>query len=484
VASAAVLVCASLVLSVSPAVAALPNEPETAPAPGPYCIQPVSIPRLANVIDAKWSPDGHTLAVVRFARLPDSGPGGYVEDEELELLDMQTGAVRLMGSIQFGRPQWSPSGKYLAFWGYKADFLQVMDSATYEIVAKLTPSNPQFRWQGDTLLFIQGATIRAWTGGKTPETLGRLGDTKVPHLPDDWQWSGDGAHFTLTRYDQKAPAPDRFIGTTATQDAAPLDLPGALLTEWAPRGATLLVRYDSRIEVRDIGANTVASIPLAKNAVTEWASDGRTLLARVPRSSVAAGDIYEQEQILWPAASTLLTVPDVFGVREFSPDGRFFGGTVRTGPHDNIYAVFRCYQIVRGDPAGVPVPFVDRFASIDDGGHFIRPVAGPISQFFHPAHLAIDIAAPFGSEIVAPDAGLITSAGWSTENEGGYRVCVQHTVSLMSCLYHASAVLVSVGQRVAKSQVIALVGQSGIADGAHVHWELIQNGRNVDPLKY
>ncbi len=48
-------------------------------------------------LDAKWSPDGRTLAVVRFERRPDSGPGGYIEDEELELLDMRTQSIGAAG---------------------------------------------------------------------------------------------------------------------------------------------------------------------------------------------------------------------------------------------------------------------------------------------------------------------------------------------------------------------------------------------------
>jgi murein DD-endopeptidase MepM/ murein hydrolase activator NlpD len=360
-----------------------------------------------------------------------------------------------------------------------------MDSTSGEVVAKLTPSNPEFRWQGDTLLYIEKSTIRAWTGGRIPETLGRLGDTKVPHFPDEsWQWSGDGSHFTLTRYDSKEPIPDRFLGTTATQDAEPIDLPGALYTEWAPTGSVLLVRYATSLEVRDLDANTVNRIPIARGALSAWAADGRTLLVRTPRPTVAAGDVYDESPVVWPKVSVPFVLPDVFGVRGFSPDGHFFGGTVRTDRHDNVFAVFRCYQIVRGDPAGVPVPFADRFAKIDSGtGHLIRPVSGPIAQFFHPAHSGVDFAGPFGTPIVAADAGVVTKTGWQTDGEGGIRVCLQHSGGLETCYYHASTILVTVGQRVARGEAIAIVGQSGLSNGAHLHWEAKLNGKVLDPLQ-
>lgn len=483
----AAAVCASLVVLATPASAAWPSEPETLPGPGPYCIQPVALPDLTNVIDAKWSPDGSTLAVVHFVRIPDTGPGGYLEDEQLELVDMRTAKVRSLGSIEYGKPTWSPSGKYLAYWGHKADFLEVMDRASGEVVAKLTPSNPEFHWQDDTLLYVEGATIRAWkTGDRTPETLGRLGDTKVPHYPsDNWQWSGDGSLFTLTRYDEKDAVPDRFLGTTASQDAVPLDLPGALSTDWAPTGATLLVRYETRIDVRDFTANTVTQVPIARDAQYAWAPDGRTLLVRRATASVAAGDVYEESRAVWPIVSaTPYVLPDVFGVRGFSADGRFFGGTVRTSLQDNAFVAFRCYEIVRGDPSGVPVPFADRFANIDAGpGRLLRPVAGPIAQFFNPGHFAVDVAAPFGTPIVASDDGVVVQAGWAFDNEGGYRVSIQHAGGLETRYYHASAVLVSVGQHVTRGQAIALVGMSGITHGPHVHWEAWLNGKAVDPLQ-
>ena len=479
------LIVTLLLVSGTPAAASRPSEPDKVPGTGLFCIERVDMPELVNVIDAKWSPDGTKLAVVRFERRPSSSSSGYIEDEVLELVDVRTKTMRSLGSIWYGRPAWSPSGKYLAYWGFEADFLEVMDSATGEVVAKLTPTNPEFRWQDDTLLYIKGSAIGFWRGERAAQTFGRLGDTKVPHYPDDaWEWSGDGSRFTLTRYDHKEIAPERYLGTTAVQEAEPLDLPGALATEWAPRGAVLLVRYDRRLEIRDLAAESVTRIDIPRNAVHAWGPDGRTLLVRTPRPTVAAGDAYEESRVVWPTASAKTALlPNVFGVRGFSPDGRFFGGTVRTDRHDNVYAVFRCYEIVRGDPAGVPVPFAERIATIDGGtAHLLRPVAGPIAQFMHAAHSGVDVAAPLGALIVAADAGTVTKTGWQTDGEGGIRVCVQHAAGLETCYYHASVVLVSVGERVGRGQPIALVGMSGLTNGGHVHWEAKLNGKLIDPL--
>ncbi|HEX9093470.1 MAG TPA: M23 family metallopeptidase, partial [Coriobacteriia bacterium] len=70
--------------------------------------------------------------------------------------------------------------------------------------------------------------------------------------------------------------------------------------------------------------------------------------------------------------------------------------------------------------------------------------------------------------------------GW--ESFGGNGVCVAHGGGLESCYYHTSSALVSVGQRVARGQPIALIGMTGVTTGPHVHWEAKLFGRIVDPL--
>lgn len=466
----------------APARAAIPSE-DPVPAPGLKCTERVvQIPDLVNVIDAKWSPDGATLALVRFERIPSAtNPSGYIEDEVLETLEMRSGTVRSYGSIEYGRPAWSGSGRYLAYWGPKADFLQVMEGG--EIVARLTPSMPEFRWAGDALIYVERSTIRVWTGGRTPATIVKLIDRYVPHFPrDDWNWSGDGSRFTLTRYDPEEPEPERLIGWTETSDMVPLDVPGATYTEWAPSGAILLMRYPARLEIRDELALTAASIPIARGAMHSWGPDGRTLLVRDPRPSLGAGDAFEEVKVVWPASrGGSATLPNVFGTRAFSADSRYFSGTVRTDRHDSRLDVFRCHDVARGDPRAPALAAEARQAKLDGGtARLIRPVAGPISQFLHIAHGGVDLAAPFGSPIVAADAGVVTEAAW--KDEGGLHVCLQHGGGLETCYYHASTFLVAVGERVARGQPIALVGMSGRTRGPHVHWEAKLNGRVIDPL--
>ena len=110
------------------------------------------------------------------------------------------------------------------------------------------------------------------------------------------------------------------------------------------------------------------------------------------------------------------------------------------------------------------------------------PVNGVITQYFWWGHTGVDIAAPYGTGIGASDDGIVVATGWVAV--GGLRVCIQHSGGLQTCYYHTAAVFVSPGQTVARGQLIATIGMTGVTTGPHVHWELRVNGVAKDPLAY
>jgi murein DD-endopeptidase MepM/ murein hydrolase activator NlpD len=123
----------------------------------------------------------------------------------------------------------------------------------------------------------------------------------------------------------------------------------------------------------------------------------------------------------------------------------------------------------------------------------IMPTQGWLSSAFssmrvHPIlhmarpHEGIDVSAPMGSPIEAPAAGVVTDAGWETGY--GNTITIDHGFGIVTKFAHASKLLVKNGQRVSRGQRIALVGNSGLATGPHLHYEVHVNGRAVDPLKY
>ena len=105
----------------------------------------------------------------------------------------------------------------------------------------------------------------------------------------------------------------------------------------------------------------------------------------------------------------------------------------------------------------------------------------PILHIARP-HEGIDVSAPMGTPIEAPAAGRVISAGWETGY--GNVVTIDHGYGIVTKFAHASKLFVRQGQRVARGQRIALVGNSGLATGPHLHYEVHVNGRPVDPLHY
>ena len=114
----------------------------------------------------------------------------------------------------------------------------------------------------------------------------------------------------------------------------------------------------------------------------------------------------------------------------------------------------------------------------------IWPVpGGTISQYFHAGHLALDIAAPYGSQIVAAAAGTVTWAGWRN-NGGGYVIQIDHGNGMQTVYNHLGSIWVSVGQWVAAGQGIGGIGCTGMCTGPHTHFEVIVNGIIDNPLRY
>jgi murein DD-endopeptidase MepM/ murein hydrolase activator NlpD len=97
-------------------------------------------------------------------------------------------------------------------------------------------------------------------------------------------------------------------------------------------------------------------------------------------------------------------------------------------------------------------------------------------------HHGVDFAGTAGSEVLAVAAGVVTYAG--DRYSYGNMVEVNHGNGLITRYGHAEETLVEVGETVAKGQTIALMGSTGRSTGPHVHFEVLKNGRKVNPLKY
>lgn len=97
-------------------------------------------------------------------------------------------------------------------------------------------------------------------------------------------------------------------------------------------------------------------------------------------------------------------------------------------------------------------------------------------------HQGIDIACSYGTPIVAADGGTVEYTGY--KGAMGYTVIIDHGNGYKTYYEHCSSFATSAGKHVYKGQVIAYVGSSGVASGAHCHFGIQKNGTYVNPMNY
>jgi len=122
-----------------------------------------------------------------------------------------------------------------------------------------------------------------------------------------------------------------------------------------------------------------------------------------------------------------------------------------------------------------------------------RPVGeGAISSYFGERsdpftgeegfHKGLDFAGTAGEPVVAVAAGVVT---WAGERSGyGTLVEINHGNGYITRYAHNESALVAVGQTVTRGEHIALMGSTGHSTGPHVHFEVLHNGTQIDPLTF
>jgi murein DD-endopeptidase MepM/ murein hydrolase activator NlpD len=97
-------------------------------------------------------------------------------------------------------------------------------------------------------------------------------------------------------------------------------------------------------------------------------------------------------------------------------------------------------------------------------------------------HEGIDLAGRSGSNVSSVAAGIVT---WSGRHSGyGNMIEISHGNGYVTRYAHNKKNLVVVGEKVEKGQIIAVMGSSGRSTGPHVHFEVVHNGRHVNPRKF
>lgn len=119
-------------------------------------------------------------------------------------------------------------------------------------------------------------------------------------------------------------------------------------------------------------------------------------------------------------------------------------------------------------------------------GRMIWPAQGDFSSAYgyrgRGFHSGIDIANNHGAPIYSAMSGYVISSGW--DYAYGKSIKIKHDNGLITRYAHCSEMNVSVGQYVEAGQTIGKIGSTGRATGPHLHFEVIANGRTVNPRNY
>lgn len=123
---------------------------------------------------------------------------------------------------------------------------------------------------------------------------------------------------------------------------------------------------------------------------------------------------------------------------------------------------------------------------------FAAPLRGPISSLFglqrvynkqpRDPHSGLDIAAKTGEPIYAANKGIVVETGDYFYT--GNTVIINHGMGVFSLYAHLNKILVKNGERIKRGQKLGLVGMTGRVTGPHLHWTMIVNQTQVEPLLF
>lgn len=123
-------------------------------------------------------------------------------------------------------------------------------------------------------------------------------------------------------------------------------------------------------------------------------------------------------------------------------------------------------------------------------GEYIYPYHGKLTSYYgwrqlrgqNNFHQGLDIFGPKGDPVVAADGGEVIDVGY-TSGYGNYCL-IRHNEEIVTRYAHCDTIEVEEGDLVGKGYMIGTLGATGNVTGVHVHFEIIKNGKTVDPLPY
>jgi len=280
---------------------------------------------------------------------------------------------------------------------------------------------------------------------------------------------------------------DVLVMNATTNTAVPKDRPRRYVEQYTVKGGDTLSKiaqyYEIKVETllwannlnekSVIKPGTVLQIP-PRDGVLVVVKKGDTLEGLAKKYSADAADIVDHN---WLEKPYTLTV----GSELFLPNGEL--PVVKKPVYASSPSLYRTSSIAYTSTA--VDPNVGKFLSWPVGG------ASAISRGFFPGHYGIDIYPTGGKRpnVIAASGGRVISAGWGSGKYYGfgYYAHVDHGNGYTTLYAHMNKLYVRAGQSVSRGTAIGLIGDTGVAYGVHVHFELRRGAElsgRINPRPY
>ena len=243
-----------------------------------------------------------------------------------------------------------------------------------------------------------------------------------------------------------------------------------------------------------IGVEALAAANHLTPAVT--LHTGQVLLvpsgdAAFPKSTASRHEVAPGETLWAISRASGLRVETLAAANNISLDAVLRPGQMLIVPSPSDRGTARSAR-VRGSLAPDPQAEVPGELFADTFGDLAQPSEGMITSRFgwrvHPIfgtrefHTGLDIANRVGTPVRAAEGGIVRFVGWM----GGYGrlIVLTHANGLETSYSHLSAMLVRLGQRVARGEVVGRMGSTGWSTGPHLFFEVRRNGVALDPVPF